>query len=136
MRRCSHAVELSERIYLLFRLVVVACWLLCSRSLSAAVSPSLLLKVFELSVRPLIIMAELRRVGRVRARKRVIQFDVSSLTSLHLLEPLLAVLQTVAPRAEEAVVGEEVGQPTLARASVFDVGLVVFGIALDEFIHL
>jgi len=81
-------------------------------------------------------MAELRRVGRVRARKRVIQFDVSGLTSLHLLEPLLAVLQTVTPRAEEAVVGEEVGQSTLARASVFDVGLVVFWIALDEFIHL
>ena len=104
MRRCSHAVELSERIYLLFRLVVVACWLLCSRSLSAAVSPSLLLKVFELSVRPLIIMAELRRVGRVRARKRVIQFDVSSLTSLHLLKPLPAVLQTVAPCTEEAFI--------------------------------
>jgi hypothetical protein len=81
-------------------------------------------------------MAELRRIGRVRARKRVIQFYVSSLTSLHLLEPLLAVLQTVAPRAEEAVVGEEVDQPTLARASIFDVGLIVFGIALDEFIHL
>jgi hypothetical protein len=81
-------------------------------------------------------MAELCRVGRVRARKRVIQFDVSSLTSLHLLEPLPAVLQTVAPRAEEAFVGEEVGQPTLARAPVFDIGLVVFGIAFDEFIHL
>ena len=80
-------------------------------------------------------MAELRRVGWVRARERVIQLDVGRLAPLHLLKPISTVLQTVAARAEE-VFREEFGEATLARVPVLNVWLVVLGVALNELVHL
>jgi len=52
-------------------------------------------------------MAELRRVGWIRASKRVIKFDVGSLSSLHLLKPFFAILQTITSYTKQPIVGEE-----------------------------